>query len=162
MSRLKWLVIPGCLLVLAPILLAQRPPSEDEKEKMRVRMQITKEQQAQIEAVFTDEQKQERDIRTRERELWHQLYILYGQFDFDRNQALAIRKELGSLFRKRIMLHAETQEKLRKILTREQFDRMMAAMKEQREKWMKEHPRPGPGGGPSPTRGACTARWHRA
>jgi hypothetical protein len=42
-----------------------------------------------------------------------------------------------------MLLHAETQEKLRRVLTRDQFDRMTQYGREQREKWRKEHPRRG-------------------
>ena len=165
MAFLRWLVIPICIVCLASLLLAQRPPSDDEKEKMRLKIGITKEQQAQFEAIFTDEQKQDREIRDKERELYGQLRKMYEDYSFDRNQAMSIRRELGGLYRKRLFLHSETQEKMRKILTREQFDRMTAAMKEMREKWMREHPRRGPGG-PPPNGAAgppaCSRLAHKA
>ncbi len=124
--------------------LAQREPSDEEKERNRVRIGITREQQKELEAAFADARKQEFEIHAKTRELYRQLFEIYDNYDFERDQAKSVRVEIGKLNRKRMLIHAETQEKLRRILTREQFDRMTQLTREKQEKWRKEHPRRGP------------------
>src|SRR5690348_1432026 len=145
MIRYRLLIVPALLLsLLAPVLGAQRPggppgpPSEEEKERIRGRLGITRDQQTQIEAIFADTGRQMREIDTRMRDLYHQLYAAYDAYDFDRNQAHALRKEIAGLYRRRMALHAENEEKLRRILNRDQFDRMRAMMREMRDKHRQE------------------------
>jgi hypothetical protein len=46
-----------------------------------------------------------------------------------------------------MLINAETQDKLRKVLTRDQFDRMTQYGREMRDKWRRENPRRMPPGG---------------
>ena len=126
---------------------AQREPSDEEKERTRIKIGITREQQIQIEAIFADARRQEGEVHNKSRELYAQLFSLYDIYEFDREQAKKLRREISKQNYKRMMIHAETQEKLRKVLSREQFDRMTQHGREMREKWRKEHPRRGPPGG---------------
>lgn len=135
------------LATLSPSL-GQRLPTEEEKEKIRQRIGITREQQNQIEALFMQTEQQKREIGMRMRELFRQQYALYENYDFDREQATAIRKEIMSLHKRTLLLHAENEEKLRRILNRDQFTRLRAMLKEQREQWQRDwerRRRPGPG-----------------
>ena len=109
----------------------QRPGTEEEKEKARVRIGMTKEQQAQIEALYAGTDQQMRDIGGRMRDLYRQLRTLYDSYDFDRRQAGDIRKEIADLHRKILHLHYDNEEKLRRILNREQFQRLRELMKEE-------------------------------
>lgn len=130
------IVLPACLLLLAaPYALAQRP--DDERNKARdatvARLGLTKEQQTQIEAFYTESDRQQRELMTKMRDLYHQLYTVYDNYDYDKNQASSIRREIGMLYKKRLTLTGENEDKLRRILNREQFDKLRALMKEQKE-----------------------------
>ena len=139
------LVMFGLLVCsLTGAALAQREPSEDEKERTRIRIGITREQQKELEAALADARRQETEIHTKTRELYGQLFAQYDIYDFSRDDAKKIRREIGKLHHRRMLIHAETQEKLRRILTREQFDRMTQLTREKYEKWRKDHPRRGP------------------
>ncbi|HXG24294.1 MAG TPA: Spy/CpxP family protein refolding chaperone [Chthonomonadales bacterium] len=124
-----------CLLVRGG---GQRGPTEEEREKIRLRIGITKEQQTQIEQLYVETDQQRREIGRRMHMLYRQLFTLYDNYDFDRNQARAIRRELTDLHRRTLWLHAENEEKLRKILTKEQFDKLRALMREKRDEWRRE------------------------
>lgn len=127
-----------CILVRGG---GQRGPTEEEREKIRLRIGITKEQQAQIEQLYAETDQQRREIGRRMGELFRQLYMLYENYDFDRNQARTIRRDLTNLHRRILWIHAENEEKLRKILTKDQFDKLRALMREKREEWRKERMR---------------------
>lgn len=109
-------------------------PTEEEKERFRVRIGITKEQQLEIDRVFRESGQQMGEIRKRSGDLTRQLYGLYDSFDFDRGQAKAIRRELLMLHKRMADIHADNEEKLRRIMSREQFERMRALVKEDWDK----------------------------
>lgn len=140
------LVAASALPPLAAAIVAQGPgrgprfgpPSEEEKERFRIRIGISKEQQAEIDKVFRESDLQMQEIRKRSGELSRQLYSLYDIYDFDRGQAKTLRRELLMLHKRMADLHAENEEKLRRIMTREQFDRMRALVREEWDKRRKE------------------------
>lgn len=136
--RIRWLAAAVCLALVPLIAAAQRPQSDDEREKARVRIGMTREQQVQIEALWADTDRQNREVGMRMGELRKQLQALYDTYEYDRGQASAIRKEIYNLYRKRSQIYGDNQDKLRKILTREQFERMTGLVKEQREQHRKD------------------------
>jgi Spy/CpxP family protein refolding chaperone len=117
-------------------------PTEEEKERNRIRIGISREQQGEIDKVFRDSDQQMQEIRKRSGDLSRQLYGLYDAYDFDRVQAKAIRKELLMLHKRMTDIHADNEEKLRHIMNREQFERMRAIVKEdwkkRREAWERQ------------------------
>lgn len=127
-----------------------RPQSEEQKEKTRLRLGITKEQQTQIEALHIENMKQHRELFSKMRDLMGQLRAYYDSYEFDQEAAKSIRKQIMSLHFHFLKLQAEFEEKLRKILTKEQFERMRAVMKEEWEKGRRRFGGP-PGGPPSGT-----------
>ncbi len=144
------IILPLGLLLAGA--LAQRPPgpgfhppTEEEKAQIRARIGISVEQQQQIEAIYKNDFQQERELRTRMHNLYQQLSALYDNFDFDRKQAAALRRQIFQLYKQRLALHAGTQEKLRHVLSREQFDRLTAMTHEIRERMRAMHPWPGRG-----------------
>ncbi len=127
--------------------LAQHGPSEEEKERIRVRIGITREQNSQIEAIYAEDRRQDMELRGRMGELYRQLDTVYD----DRSQASIVRKQICGLYRQRIAIHADTQEKLRRVLNRDQFARLTAMVHEWRDRFRKDHqwgggPGRGPGG----------------
>lgn len=111
-----------------------RGPTEEEKEKFRLRLGITRDQQTQIEALH----KSMDDTRSSYIDLSRQLYTLYKTFDFDRSQAASLRSRINKLHKSMADIQAANEEKLRRILTRDQFDRMQAIIKEDRDKRRRE------------------------
>ncbi len=136
MSRM----IPLIALVLslaASVCVAQRPQSDEEKEANRVKIGMSREQQSQIEAMWAETDRQMKEVFSRSNDLRKQLDDLYDSYDFDRNVAGRLRHEIVALHRKRGLIFAENQEKLRRILSRDQFERMTALVKAQREQQRK-------------------------
>lgn len=122
-------------LAQGPEMRGPRPPrpfydSPEEKEKVRLRIGITKEQQAQIEAAHQELDQKRKELGSKLWEEYRRLGALYSAYDFDRAQAKLIRHEIFSLHRQILDLHAQNEERLRKILTKEQFERFQAVMKE--------------------------------
>ena len=143
MTRFLVVLIGLFALSLSLAAPAQREPSDDEKERTRIKLGISREQQSQIESIFAESKRQEGEIHMKSREQYGLLFALYESYDFDRDQAKKVRREIGRLNYKRMQIHAETQEKLRKVLSREQFDKMIQHGREMREKW-RQGPRRGP------------------
>ncbi len=130
MSRI---VLYSVLLVffITAIAVAQRGPggpppgpSPEEREKIRVAVGMTKDQQNQVEAIYHDGWKREEDLRKKSGELGKQLKLIYDTYNYDKSQAAGIRKEMCALYHQRMAIHAETQDKIRKVLTKEQFDKL--------------------------------------
>lgn len=112
--------------------------SPEEREKFRIRVGMTPQQQEQLETLFKDVHKRRSDLFNRMRELFEEREKVTDDYEFDRKREKAIRNELGQINAQLLNLHTETEEKIRKILNKEQFDKLRAIRKEQKEKWMKE------------------------
>jgi len=122
---------------------AQRPggppgPTPEERERIRVTVGMTKDQQNQIEAIYADGRKQEDESRKKSGEVGKQLRVLYDSYNYDRKQASALRKEMCGFYHQRMAIHADTQERVRKVLTKDQFDKLTELDKAQFEKWRKD------------------------
>src|SRR5690348_3545540 len=122
--RLTIPLVALTLTLAASIGVAQRPQSDEEKEAARVKIGMSKEQAAQIEAMWAETDRQMKEVFSRTNDIRKQLDDLYDSYDFDRNLASRLRHEMVGLHRKRGQIFAENQEKLRRILTRDQFERM--------------------------------------
>lgn len=139
----------ACMMFLFSPLFGQRPIPDDDKEKTRLRIGITKEQQDQIEAIYAETDRNRREIGKKLRDSFHQLMTsCYDNYDYDRNQAMALRKEIMRAHRRLLDIHADNEEKLRHILNKEQFDKLRALMKErwerQRREFERNRPKPPP------------------
>ena len=133
-------------IVIAPAVISQgRFPSEEDREKIRIRVGMTKDQQAQVEAIFNEERRLEGESRKKMGELYKQLSQNYDVYDNDKAAASALRKDICKQYHERIMIHANAQEKLRKVLTKDQFDKMTQMANEMRQKWMEQRGNRGPG-----------------
>lgn len=123
----------------------RRGPSKEEKERARLRIGMTENQQAQIDALLADADRQRRPICERLGELYRERHQNFEQYDFDRSLEFSLRREIGQLQNQLMQVHLKTEEGTRRILTREQFRRLRALMKEGFEK----HRRPSKRGGRS-------------
>jgi len=129
---------------------ANRGPSDEEKETIRLKIGITKDQEAKIEALHTETDQKLNDVMAKTRDLYKQLTALYDSYDFDRNQARNLRQQLTALHRRMLDIHADNEEKLRRILSRDQFEKLRQLLKEYWEKTRQERaqraPAPAPRG----------------
>lgn len=135
---------------------AQRPPTEEERERVRIRIGMTREQQEQIEKLWMETDRKLKEIAQKMSDLRRQLFELYDTYDYDRAKAASLRRQITALYAQRMAAFAENQEKLRRILNRDQFERLRALIHEDFEKrrqaWQGKRgfPPHGPGGGPPP------------
>ena len=90
-----------------------RPPTQEDKEKARLRIGITKEQQVQIEAIFTDTDKQMREIMGKLRDLSQQLYGELDNYDYDRNRVRSLQKNIMQQSWRMMRLRSDNEEKFR-------------------------------------------------
>lgn len=113
------------------------PPniSPEEREKFRQRLGITVQQQEQMDALFNESFKQRRTLGERLGELFKQRGEVCDAYDFDRRRETSLRKDIERIYSQILKIHSDTEEKLRRILSREQFDRLRAL----REEAMKAH-----------------------
>lgn len=108
------------------------PPqfSPEEKEKFRQRLGITVQQQEQMDALFQESDRQRRALGARLWELFGERQTVCDVYDYDRAREAALRREIGQVYVQILKVHSETEEKLRRILTRDQFDRLRALRNE--------------------------------
>ncbi len=112
----------------------RRSPTDEEKERARLSIGMTRDQQSQLEAVFDDSGKQMRAVFDGLRERHRKLSEVYDAYDIDEGQAEVARKGVLELRKKMLQVQAATEKRVRKILTREQFERMRALMHEEAQK----------------------------
>jgi hypothetical protein len=112
-------------------------PSEAERERVRVRIGLTKAQGRRIEQIHEDTERQKQVIVSRMREVYRQLRSLYDEYSYDRRKAEVLRKEILALHARRLELFGQNEEQLRRIMSRDQFAKMRAMMQEEWQK--REH-----------------------
>jgi Spy/CpxP family protein refolding chaperone len=127
----------------------QRGPSDEEKEKSRLRLGITVDQQNRIEALFKATGQQMHDLYTKLHEKRNELRTnVYGQYSFDVRQAKAAQNEILAINKLILEVQADTELKMRKILNRQQFERLQQMLKEKSEQRRQERGPREPGGRP--------------
>lgn len=156
MNLKLWISTLICAVGLASAVYAQRGqggphgPSPEEKEKIRLAVGMSKDQQNQIEAIYAEGHRLEGESRKKSGELMKQLRKLTDSYSYDRKQAEAIRRELCDNYRQRLQIHADIQDKVRKVLNREQFDKLTelanARFEQMRKDWQQRRGPGGPGG----------------
>jgi Spy/CpxP family protein refolding chaperone len=116
----------------------RRQPTPEEKEAWRIRVGISKEQQGRLDQLFAETDRKMSENRAKIRQAWGELNEIIGNYDFDRKTAKDKRREIWKLHWQMQEIHAQNEEKLREILSREQFARMRAVIKEDMEKFRKD------------------------
>ncbi|NUQ70195.1 MAG: hypothetical protein HUU17_05170 [Chthonomonadales bacterium] len=108
------------------------PPgfSEAEKEKARIRVGMSKEQQQQLESLFVETSKKSQDLYEQIMAKHMELNRVYDEYDFDRKRESALIREISRLRERLLRVHADSEVRVRRILTREQHERLRAMMKE--------------------------------
>jgi Spy/CpxP family protein refolding chaperone len=106
------------------------PLSPEERERFRQRLGITAQQQEQMEALFAEAHKQRRELGKKLWELFDQRNKVCDTYDFDRSKERALRAEILKVHQQLLKINLDTEEKLRRILNREQFEKLRAARAE--------------------------------
>ncbi|MCC6730781.1 MAG: periplasmic heavy metal sensor [Chthonomonadales bacterium] len=109
----------------------QGPPSEDDKERARVRIGMSREQQAQLEAIFEGSRQEMHDLSTRMRDSYRKLNEVYETYDVDKQAAYAAIRQVMGVRKRLLLLRTENEIKMRRVLTRDQFERFRALLKEE-------------------------------
>jgi len=124
----------------------RRGPTDEERERARVTIGMSREQQKQLEASFHDSETRMRDVMTRIRDRHKELNEVYAAYDLDRAKARGLIRELADLHRKVLESRTDNEERMRKVLTREQFDKLRALLDRE---WKRRGGFRGSGGSPS-------------
>ncbi|MEP6753952.1 MAG: hypothetical protein ABJA67_00505 [Chthonomonadales bacterium] len=133
-------------------------PTEEEKEKNRIRIGISKEQQAKLEALFKETGDLMQEAFKKQGEKRKELSDVYKEYKYDKAKAASLQEELLQIRRQLAEISKKNEDKLRHILKKDQFDRFQTLLQEARDNHMKERGerggrpggRPG-GGGPPPS-----------
>ena len=123
------------------------PMSPEEREKFRIQVGMTTQQQAQMEELFKDVHKRRGELFKRMRELFEEREKVTDTYEFDHKREKAIRNELAQINTQLLNIHLETEEKIRKILNKEQFEKLREIRRKQREEWRNKR---APNGGDRP------------
>lgn len=126
---------------------SRRPEVTDaEREKARLRIGITKEQQQQLEAILRETSKSTKAVYDQLRARHAELLAVYDAYEIDRRREQALIKEIGRLRMRLLQIHSEHEKKVRQVLSKEQHERLRALMREaleaSRRQWGKRPPPP--------------------
>lgn len=106
--------------------------SERDREKARQQIGISVQQQEQLTRLYAEADKKEKAIGKELHDLYRQQRALYSAYSIDHGQERELRKKIEQMHSQLLQLHADTEDGLRKLLTREQFERLNAAVKDHR------------------------------
>lgn len=91
---------------------------------LRRRLNLTDEQQKKIKTLYANSDRRKREIEERLNKLYTELDRLYDRYDFDAARVRAVTDEITEVRRRSLTLYMDNEEGLRRIITREQFDRL--------------------------------------
>lgn len=112
----------------------RRGPTEEEKARARDRVGMTVEQQQKLEQLYVDFDKTMREHMDALRDRFSKLRGLYESYDIDTKQVQAIIRDITRLRARLLSQQMENEQKVRAILTRDQYAKLRALMKEEWEK----------------------------
>lgn len=136
---------------------------DGEREKARLQIGISVQQQEQLTRLYAEADKKEKAIGHELHSLYKQQRALYSVYLIDHSQERELRKKIEQMHSQLLQLHADTEDGLRKLLTREQFERLNAALKDHRRGNRREQDRPAGGEDKSsPRRGTDPDREKKA
>jgi Spy/CpxP family protein refolding chaperone len=105
---------------------------DGEREKARQQIGISVQQQEQLTRLYAEADRKEKAIGKDLHDLYRQQRTLYSAYVIDHGQERELRKKIEQMHSQLLQLHADTEDGLRKLLTREQFERLNAAVKDRR------------------------------
>ncbi len=133
---------------------AQKQQWEEEKEKNRIRVGLTKEQQARLEDMFKASKDQLDELYKKQREKREELSTVFKEYKYDRSKANSIRRDLQDIRNQISDVLDKSEDNIRRIMNKTQFDRFQQMLQEQRDLRRKSRGDrsggPGAPGGPPP------------
>jgi len=135
--RVGGLVLLVIILLQPSRLAAQHPLDEGQQKQIGINSQ----QQKQLEDVFSKAGPKRRAIQARMHELYDELHQLYDTFTLDQKKAKALREQILEQQRQMMDLFAANEMQLRLILNPDQFQRLKALLKSEREQRQRDHNR---------------------
>lgn len=116
-------------------------PTPEQRERYRQKLGITVQQQEQLDALYAEADKKRKELWDKMREMNTQHWEMLETFDYDKTKERIHRYEMSKLYRSILFHHTDTEDKIRKLLTKEQFERLVAMRKEMASKWKTSSPR---------------------
>ena len=137
-------ILAFCLLVFSAAVIAQPPPysgdrrqphvpTEAEREAARKEIGIRVDQQERLERLYADADKKKKAIGDQLRDLYRQRHELFDNYALDRTREKELRRKIAENHNKLLEIQFSTEAELRNILKPDQFDRLRAALKNQRQ-----------------------------
>ena len=123
MDRRTFTLVAMVSALLGP-LAAERAVADGDFGGLRRRLRLSEEQREQIQRLYRDSDRRKDDIEERLKKLYSELDRLYDQFDYDRGRVRTVTNEISDVRRRSLTLYMDNEEKLRRILKREQFERL--------------------------------------
>lgn len=94
-------------------------------------LQLNPNQKGKFDAFRTKSRAAKKKLLDQLNDVRHQLWNVYQSYDLDFKQAQRLNAELNKIQQDLLKLHFDEQIELRKILTKSQFDRLQAAIRQQ-------------------------------
>lgn len=147
--RLIFFIILSALGLSPLLMLAQPPPppgderrgfppqpTPEMKEQFRQRIGINEQQQEQMDAIFKETFQKRRDLGKKLGELFEARQKVCDVYELDKNQLRKVNAEIQKVQGQILALHVETEEKMRRLLNKDQFARLILFRAEGRKKWL--------------------------
>ncbi|HSV75110.1 MAG TPA: Spy/CpxP family protein refolding chaperone [Chthonomonadales bacterium] len=111
------------------------------RESARQRLGITREQQEQIEALWAQMDQARRENMQRLGALYMELGKAYDAFEVDDAQIRRIRRQILQTHKEGLERFSQSEDRLRSILTREQFGKLKTMMRDMWQRMPERRPR---------------------
>ncbi|MBC8137598.1 MAG: periplasmic heavy metal sensor [Fibrella sp.] len=103
---------------------AERAHAQGDFGGLRRRLNLSDEQQKKIQQLYRDSDRRKREIGEKLHKLYSELDRLYDRYEFDSARVRSVTDEITEVRRRSLTLYMDNEEGLRRIITREQFDRL--------------------------------------
>lgn len=123
MDRRTFTLVAMLTTLFGPVA-ARRACAQDDFGGLRRRLSLSDEQQKKIQQLYRDSDRRKREIGDRLRKLYSELDRLYDRYEFDSARVRTVTDEITEVRRRSLTLYMDNEEGLRRIITREQFDRL--------------------------------------
>lgn len=106
-------------------------------------LQLSPDQKAKFTALAEQAQQARGSLYKQLHDLRNNLSAVYGEYQLDARKARALNDELNKVQAQLLEMHLQEQQKLRAILTPDQFNRLQAQIHQQREEERQQRHGPG-------------------
>lgn len=123
MNRRTFTLLSLFSALLAP-LTPKRAVAQGDFGGLRRRLRLSDEQQKQIQQLYRESDRRKRENDERLKRLYSDLDRLYDRYEFDASRVREVTDEISEARRRSLTLYMDNEEKLRRIISREQFERL--------------------------------------